>query len=177
MKKVSQISLSFLSMIILTHEIVSDEISVGLKFQQSINMYNENGITVEYAPKNLLNDQLSFGASYISTRFGSAFNTNAIIQDNIVLHSTYLFSSSSLAPLIRLNTGYCFADYESSLFDEIDASIPLLSLETGARFAFDVPLIVQAGIGYNLITSDGSSGIGTVYPLFVQCSLMWSFSL
>lgn len=154
-----------------------DKVLLGLRLQQSWKMYNENGIIVEYAPKNLLNDQLSFGASYISTRFGSAYNSNAIIQDNIQFHTTYLFSTSSFSPTIKLNTGYCFADYESSLFDEIDASMPLLSLETGARYAFDVPLIVQAGIGYNLITSDGSSGIGTVYPLFVQCSLMWSFSL
>ena len=141
------------------------------------NMYNENGITLEFTPKNLLNDQLSFGATYVSSRFGSALNSNAIIQDNILLHSTYVFSPSALSPLIRLNAGYCFADYESSLFDEIDASMPLLSLEAGARYAFDIPLKVQAGLGYNLISSDGSSGIGTVYPLFIQCSLMWSFSL
>jgi hypothetical protein len=140
-------------------------------------MYNENGIIVEYAPKNLLNDQLSFGATYVSTRIGSAYNSNAIIQDNIVLHSTYLFSSSSLAPLIRLNAGYCIADYESSLFDEIDTSMPLLSIEAGASYTFDIPLTVQASLGYNLITSDGSSGIGTVYPLFVQCSFLWRFAL
>jgi predicted porin len=140
-------------------------------------MYNENGITVEYAPKNLLNDQLSFGASYISSRFGSAFNSNAIIQDNIQFNTTYLFSTSSLSPTIKLNAGYCFADYESSLFDEIDASMPLLSIEAGASYAFDFPLIAQAGLGYNLITSDGSSGIGTVYPLFVQCSFLWRFAL
>jgi hypothetical protein len=140
-------------------------------------MYNENGIIVEYTPKNLLNDQLSFGATYVSTRIGSAYNSNAIIQDNIVLHSTYLFSSSSLAPLIRLNAGYCFADYESSLFDEIDTSMPLLSIEAGASYTFDIPLTVQASLGYNLITSDGSSGIGTVYPLFVQCSFLWRFAL
>jgi hypothetical protein len=88
-----------------------------------------------------------------------------------------MFSSSSLAPLIRLNAGYCFADYESTLFDDIDASMPLISLEAGVRYAFDIPLIMQAGIGYNLITSDGSSGIGTVYPLFVQCSFLWRFAL
>lgn len=154
-----------------------EQISLGFRFQYSINMYTENGITLEFTPKNLLNDQLSFGASYISTRFGSAFNSNAIIQDNMLLHSTYVFSSSSLSPLVRLNAGYCFADYESSLFDEIDSSMPLLSLEAGARYVFDIPLVVQASLGYNLITSDGSSGIGTVYPLFIQCTLLWSFSL
>jgi hypothetical protein len=155
----------------------ADELKIGFRLQQSWNMYNENGITIEYTPKNLLNDQLSFGATYVSTRIGSAYNSNAIIQDNIVLHSSYMFSSSSLAPLIRLNAGYCFADYESTLFDDIDASMPLISLEAGVRYAFDVPLIMQAGIGYNLITSDGSSGIGTVYPLFVQCSFLWRFAL
>ena len=155
----------------------ADEFQIGLRLQQSWNMYNENGITLEFTPKNLLNDQLSFGASYISTRFGSAFNSNAIIQDNMLLHSTYVFSSSALSPLVRLNAGYCFADYQSSLFDEIDSSMPLLSLEAGARYVFDIPLKVQASLGYNLITSDGPSGIGTVYPLFVQCTLLWSFSL
>ena len=159
------------------HSLFADELKIGFRLQQSWNMYNENGITIEYTPKNLLNDQLSFGATYVSTRIGSAYNSNAIIQDNIVLHSSYMFSSSSLAPLIRLNAGYCFADYESTLFDDIDASMPLISLEAGVRYAFDVPLIMQAGIGYNLITSDGSSGIGTVYPLFVQCSFLWRFAL
>lgn len=159
------------------HSLFADELQIGFRLQHSWNMYNENGITIEYTPKNLLNDQLSFGATYVSTRIGSAYNSNAIIQDNIVLHSSYMFSSSSLAPLIRLNAGYCFADYESTLFDDIDASMPLISLEAGVRYAFDVPLIMQAGIGYNLITSDGSSGIGTVYPLFVQCSFLWRFAL
>ncbi|MBM4151236.1 MAG: hypothetical protein FJ219_06270 [Ignavibacteria bacterium] len=154
-----------------------DQLSLGFRLQHSIHMYNEHGITIDYTPKKLLNDQLSFGATYVSTRFGSAINSNAILQDNILFHSTYVFSSSSLSPLIRLNAGYCFADYESSLFDDIDPTMPLLSIETGVRYAFDVPLNIQAGLGYNLITSDGSSGIGTVYPLFVQCTLLWSFSL
>jgi len=154
-----------------------EQLSIGFRLQQSIHMYNENGFTLEFTPKNLLNDQLSFGATYVSSRFGSAINSNAILQDNFVLHSTYVFSKSSFSPLIRLNTGYCFADYESALFDDIDASMPLLSLEAGARYTFDIPLKIQAGLGYNLITSDGSSGIGTVYPLFVQCTLLWSFSL
>ena len=163
--------------IISASNLESQELSLGLRLQQSWNMYNENGITVQFTPKNLLNDRLSFGVSYISTRFGSALNSNAIIQDNILLQSTYVFSSSSLSPIARLNAGYCFADYESSLFDDIDASMPLLSLEAGARYEFDIPLKVQASLGYNLITSDGSSGIGTVYPLFVQCTLLWGFSL
>ncbi|MFM7544890.1 MAG: hypothetical protein ACKO5I_09725 [Ignavibacteria bacterium] len=154
-----------------------EQLSIGFRLQHSIHMYNENGITVEFTPKNLLNDQLSFGATYVSSRFGTALNSNAIIQDNILLHTTYQFSKSSLSPLIRLNAGYCFADYETALFDDIDSSMPLLSLEAGAKYTFDIPLKVQAGIGYNLITSDGSSGIGTVYPLFVQCTLLWSFSL
>lgn len=157
--------------------LLAGELSTGIRIQQSIAMYNENGISVQYSPSNLLNNQLTFGVSYISSRMGSAFNTNAILQDNIQLHSTYLFSSSSLSPSISLNAGYCFADYESQLFEEIDASMPLLSIEAGARYAFDFPLTMKAGLGYNLITSDGSSGIGTVYPLFVQCSFLWRFAL
>ena len=157
--------------------LLAGELSTGVRIQESIAMYNENGITLQYSPSNLLNNQLAFGVSYVSSRLGSAFNSNAILQDNIQLHSTYLFSSSSLSPSISLNAGYCFADYESQIFEEIDASMPLLSIEAGARYAFDFPLTMQAGLGYNLITSDGSSGVGTVYPLFVQCSFLWRFGL
>jgi hypothetical protein len=172
MKNILFVFLSSLSIVYGDNE----QVSLGFRFQHSINMYTENGITLQFTPKNLLNDQLSFGATYVTSRFGSAINSNAIIQDNILFHSTYVFSSSALSPFVRLNAGYCFADYQSSIFDEIDSSMPLLSLEAGARYAFDIPLKIQASLGYNLITSVGSSGIGTVYPLFVQCTLLWSFS-
>ncbi len=178
MNCIGKISSSILCIFILTNTIFSNEISAGLKFQQSVGMYNENGITLEFSSHDFLDNALTFGASYITSRIGTALQSKAIPQDNFLFHTSYYFlHNKPFRPLVKLNAGYCFADYESSLFDEIDASMPLLSLETGARYAFDVPLIVQAGIGYNLITSDGSSGIGTVYPLFVQCSLMWSFSL
>ena len=46
-----------------------EQLSFGLRLQQSWNMYYENGFTLEFTPKNLLNDQLSFGATYVSSRF------------------------------------------------------------------------------------------------------------
>ncbi|NBO69417.1 hypothetical protein EBV26_02890 [bacterium] len=153
--------------------LISDDFSLGIRFQQSIGMYNEYEISIEYAPKNLIDNHLSFSANYYSSRCGSAIQSNAIIQDNLQISSTYHFSSASFTPYTKLNAGYCFADYESSHFDDIDASMPLISLEAGAQYSFVFPLTMQAGIGYNLITSDGSSGIGTVYPLFVQCTFLW----
>lgn len=49
----------------------------------------------------------------------------------------------------------------------------LLSLEGGVAYKFDFPLKTTATVGLNLNTSDGMSGLGTVFPLFFQINLFW----
>lgn len=158
--------------------VLANELSAGLKFQQALHFYNENGITLEYSSDDILDNAITFGASYYTSRIGTAFHSNAIPQDNFLVHSTYYFlHDKPFKPMVKLNAGYCFADYGSELFHEIDNSMPLLSFELGAAYAFDVPLKLHASIGYNLHTSDGISGVGTVYPLFAQYSVLWRFAL
>ena len=151
------------------------ELDLGLRFQKSINLYYENGITLQYTDERLLSKRLFIGLSYVSSRFGTAMGTNAIKQDNYFISGTYMFRSQrSLQPFIRLNTGYFKAHYEDPVFDVLPQSSVLISPETGLSYRFSFPLKLGVSFGYNLITGDGRDGPGTLYPLFVQTSVTWN---
>lgn len=151
------------------------ELDIGLRFQKSINLYYENGITIQYSDERLLSQRLFIGLSYVSSRFGTAMGTNAIKQDNFFISGTYMFRPQrSLQPFVRLNTGYFAADYEDPVFDVLPQNSVLISPETGISYRFSFPLKIGVSFGYNLITGDGRDGPGTLYPLFVQSSITWN---
>ena len=82
-------------------------LDVGIRFQKSINLYYENGISVQYTNENLVSQRLFFGFSYVTSRLGSAWGTNAIKQDNFLLSSTYMFRhEKKIQPFVRMNAGY-----------------------------------------------------------------------
>ena len=151
------------------------ELDIGVRFQKSINLYYENGLTVQYSDERLLSKRLFLGLSYVSSRFGTAMGTNAIKQDNYFISGTYMFRPQrSLQPFIRLNTGYFTANYEDPDFEVLPNNSFLISPETGLSYRFSFPLKVGVSFGYNLITGDGMEGPGTLYPLFVQTSITWN---
>lgn len=150
-------------------------LDVGLRLQKSVNLYYENGVTVQYTTENLMSNRLYFGFSYVTSRLGSAISSNAIKQDNFILSSTYyLRPAKMLQPFVRLNTGYFYADYEEAVFDDLPNSSLLLSPEAGLGFKTNSPLKIGASLGYNLITGDGVKGPGTLYPLYLQTSITWN---
>jgi hypothetical protein len=123
---------------------------VGLRFQKTVDLYYENGITGQYQ----FSKRILLGASYVTNRLGSAINSNAIKQDNFTISGAYLFRpNKKLQPIIRLNTGYFVANY-----------------------SFQSPLKLNFTIGYNTITGDGEQGAGTLYPVYFQTSVMWNLS-
>ena len=151
------------------------ELDIGLRFQKSINLYYENGITLQYTDERLLSQRLFIGLSYVSSRFGTAMGTNAIKQDNFFISGTYMFRPERLLqPFIRLNTGYFTANYEDPVFDVLPQNSVLISPETGLSYRFGFPLKIGVSLGYNLITGDGRDGPGTLYPLFIQTSITWN---
>jgi hypothetical protein len=148
-----------------------DKVDVGLRFQKTIDLYYENGITIQYN----YSKKISFGASYITSRLGSAIGSNAIKQDNFIISGAYLFRpNKNLKPFMRLNTGYFTADYESPLFDNLQNNSAILSVDGGLSYSFKCPLKLNASIGYNAITGDGAQGAGTLYPVFFQTSVFWN---
>ncbi len=153
----------------------NSELGIGVRLQKSVNLYYENGFTAQYTNDRLYSKRLYFGISYVTSRLGSAIGSNAIKQDNIFLSTTYYFRPDRiLQPFLRLNTGYFQSDLEEEIFDDLPNSSILLSPEAGIRLKTNSPLKVGASIGYNLITGDGSKGPGTLYPVFIQSSIIWS---
>ncbi|QJD81222.1 hypothetical protein HH216_02290 [Spirosoma rhododendri] len=150
-------------------------LDVGIRAQKSIGLYTENGITAQFAHSKLANQRLYVGLTYVTSRLGTALNSNAIKQDNYLASATYLFRPNWLVqPLIRLNAGYFRADYGSELFRDLPQTSLLASPELGLCVCPRFPLKLNASVGYNLLTGDGVTGPGTLYPVFVQTSLTWN---
>jgi hypothetical protein len=150
-------------------------LDVGLRFQKTVNLYWENGFSVQYSPARVKHDQLYFGVSYISSRFGSAMNSNAIVQDNYLFTTSWYFSPrNKFRTLLRLNLGYFMADYEDPLFDVLENTSYLLSPEFGFLYRTNSPVSIMLTAGYNVFTGNGEEGAGTLYPVFVQTTLSWN---
>ena len=153
----------------------SPVLDVGIRLQQTVNLYNENGVAVSYSFKKLKNDKLYFGFSYVTSRLGTALHSNAIQQDNYLVSATWYFRRKHIIrPLLRVNTGYFSASYGNKIFDVLPRKSLLLSADIGMCFQTNIPLKVSTSLGYNFITGDGLSGPGTLYPLFYQLPLSWN---
>lgn len=153
----------------------SGELKGGVRIQKTQKLYWENGFTLDYTSSKILNNRGHLGLSYVTSRFGSAMGTNAIKQDNFLLSFGYYFRpQKTLQPFTRLNTGYFHADYESDIFDELPNNAFILSADAGLSYEFEAPFTVNLSIGYNLNTGNGSSGPGTLYPVFYQMSLYYT---
>lgn len=150
-------------------------LDVGVRLQQTIGLYNENGITAQYSSPKLASQRLYVGLSYVTSRLGTALNTNAIRQDNVLASVSYFFHPKWLIqPVAKVNVGYFRADYGDALFDDLPQSSLLASPELGLCYCPNSPLKIGATIGYNGLTGNGETGPGTLYPVFVQTSITWN---
>ncbi len=150
-------------------------LDVGIRFQKSISLYTENGVTIQYAHSKLASQRLYIGASYVTSRLGTALNSNAIKQDNFLINASWFFRPKWLIqPVVKANVGYFKADYGSDLFNELPRTSLLASPELGLCFCPNFPLKINASIGYNLLSGTGLAGPGTLYPVYVQTSVTWS---
>lgn len=167
------ISLILLVLIFKTSFCQVHSFDAGVRLQKTIGLYYENGITAQYN----LTRRWVVGASYISSRFGSAIGSNAIRQDNLIVSGAYLFRPArSLKPFVRANAGYFNADYESDLFNDLTHSSAIASADAGLVYYLKNPLKINLSLGYNAITGTGTKGAGTLYPVFYQTSITWNLA-
>ncbi|WP_157663272.1 hypothetical protein [Polaribacter sp. SA4-12] len=151
------------------------ELKLGIRTQKAQKLYWENGFAVDFTSPKISNKHIRLGFSYVTTRLGSAMGTNAIKQDNFLVNMGYYFRhQKKLQPFTRLNTGFFYADYESDIFDEIPNTAFLFAIDAGISYKFDAPFTVHLSAGYNLNTGNGSSGPGTLYPVFYQMSIFYT---
>jgi hypothetical protein len=153
----------------------SSILDAGAKFQKSINLYYEHGAALNYSDKRLLPDRLYFGFSFVTSRLGSALNSNAIKQENYLLSAGWYFRRNHIVrPFAQLNGGYFSADYGNKMFDVFPRSSLLLSTDAGLSFQTHTPLKIATSLGYNFITGNGLTGPGTLYPVFYQVTFSWN---
>lgn len=151
------------------------ELKGGIRIQKAQKLYWENGISLDFASPKIWDSRIHFGLSYVSSRLGSAIGTNAIKQDNYLFSAGYHFRRhKQLQPFIRVNTGYFHADYGEDIFDVLPNKAFLFSLDAGLSYEFRIPLTASVSAGYNLNAGNGSSGPGTLFPVFYQMSLFYT---
>jgi hypothetical protein len=154
---------------------ISRELKGGLRFQKTQKLYWENGFTIDYTCSRLWNKRIHLGLSYTTSRLGSAINSNAIKQDNYLFNASYHFMhTKSLHPMLRLNLGYFYADMENEIFEVIDHTAFMVSIDAGVYYQFDFPLTIGLTAGYNLSSGNGTTGPGSLYPIFYQMSLFYT---
>ena len=151
------------------------ELKGGFRFQKTQKFYWENVFSFDFASPKIADSRIHFGASYVTSRLGSAMGSNAIKQGNYLISAAYHFrQQKQFQPFARLNTGYFHADYEEDIFDVLPNSAFLFSIDAGLAYEFNIPLTASISAGYNLNSGSGSSGPGTLYPVFYQMSFFYT---
>jgi hypothetical protein len=150
---------------------------VGPRIQKTQNMYWENGISTQYSFAHFKPNQFFVGFDFVSSRLGSAYKSNAIKQDSYLLSASWHFNKNKPYHFVtRLNAGYFYADHEEALFKDIPNTAVLFSPEIGLTYDFKkLPISVNAGTGFYIITEKEGYSPGTLQPLYFHLDLYYTF--
>lgn len=162
-------------MLISAQSTKQQNLKAGIVLQKTQSLYWENGVGFDYSSANVFDNKIHFKATFLSSRLGSAFNSNAIKQDNFIVGADWRFlSEKDLQILVGLNTGVFKAHYDDPIFDVLPSSAILLSAETGLTYQFKFPMSAVLSVGYNLRSGDGVGIPGTLFPVFYKLGLYYS---
>ena len=159
--------------------LLSQELSTGAKFQKTTKMYWENGITVQYSFQNFAPKKFVLGFDYVTSRLGSAINSNAIKQDNYSLSLSWNFTKENPFSLYgRINLGYFYSDYEEEIFAELPNTSFFVAPEITLAYKFtNLPFLLQAGGGYKTDFKAEGYSPGTFQPLYFHFDVLYRFHL
>jgi len=174
MKKYTFIVLMFFVFGIKAQNTKAYELALGLKFQKTEQLYWENGVAADFTSDFLVHKKIHLKLSYLTSRIGSAFLSNAIRQDNVVFGADWRFrSDKDFQVYAGLNTGFFHADMELPKFDVLPHNSLLLQMETGFFYKFKFPAAASVSLGYNVINGDGVNLPGTLFPVYYQLSFFY----
>jgi hypothetical protein len=169
-------SLGLLLLVICSATAHAQELKIGMRMQKTQTMYWENGISAQYAFANFKPKQFVLGFDYVSSRFGTAFQSNAIKQDNFLLSASWMFFKDCQFHIVtRLNAGYFYSDLESDIFKDVPNTAFLFSPEFGVRYDFkQLPISLNLGSGYYIITAEDGCSPGTLQPLYYHLDIHYT---
>lgn len=175
MKKLFYIILIFVSSFVEGQSIdTNHSISAGIRLKKYTGFYWVNGISGEFHSTKLLNNKLHLGLNIATSNLGTAFNSNALSTWETEISTIYFFrSSKKLNPIARFNLGFA-----SVQIDDKYSSIPsrsfIASIETGVNYSIN-SYSTRMFVGYNLLSGNGITGLGTIYPIYGGIGIMKSF--
>lgn len=166
---------SFFTCIISSAQITKHyDLSAGIAVQKVQKLYFENGIGGDFTSDFLLNKKIHIKAAYVTSRVGSALNSNAINQDNFTLGVDWHFLPTRKFQIFTgLNTGFFCADYENEMFNDLPNNSALFQFESGISYQFNYPINASLSFGYNFVNGDGISKPGTLFPVFYQLKVYY----
>lgn len=153
----------------------SQTLNVGLRIQKTQYMYWENGVSAQYSFANFKPKQFYIGFDYVTSRIGTAYKSNALKQDNYILSGSWFFNKEKPFHFItRLNVGYFFADLEEEFFKELPHSSFLFAPELGFTYKIPkMPISVNLGLGYYILTAKDGYSPGTLQPLYYHFDIYY----
>ncbi|MGB1003992.1 MAG: hypothetical protein ACPGVC_07180 [Salibacteraceae bacterium] len=155
----------------------SQTFNAGLRFQKTQNMYWENGVAFQYTFKNMNPDKWIFGFDYVTSRLGSAINSNALKQDNFILSASYNFGNKELPVkfFLRANTGLFVVDYEYDIFKDIPNKALLLGIEPSVCYIFkEAPIKMNLGLNINFATTKEGYNPGTLQTFMYHLDFFYT---
>lgn len=148
----------------------------GIRLQKTWELYWQNGAELSCSHDAWVQDRLVLGVSAVSTRIGSAWASDALRQEEYLVHSQWRFRSGKRwEPFVGMALGWFWLHIENPLFQGIPHSSPLWVWEGGTSWEFRHGVGLQFGLGWHMLTGDGTQGPGSLYPLFMQTQLRWRF--
>ena len=131
--------------------------------------------SIQYRFSNFKPDRFVLGFDAVSSRFGSAFRSNAIKQESYLLSGSWLFNKRKSYHLsARLNAGYFYSAMEEDFFDVIPHTSFLFSPEIGINYGFKkIPLSLNLGSGFYIITAKEGYSPGTLQPLYYHFDILY----
>jgi len=155
----------------------NQDFSVGLRTKKYVGFYYLNGISGDISFKKVMDHKLHFGFNVGSSLLGSGLGSNAVTATEVeVSVSRYYRVHKRLQPMLRLNVGYANAHYGDAIFDVLPQNDLLLSFETGVGYTLPFmqnKMKVLLSGGYNFISGNGITGLGTVYPVYGSLAFFW----
>jgi hypothetical protein len=153
------------------------DFSLGFRTKKYVGFYYLNGFSGDISFKKVMDHKLHFGFNVATSLLGSGLASNAVTATEVeVSVSRFYRVHKRLQPLVRLNAGFANAHYRDEIFDDLPQNDMLLSFESGIAYTFPQKQnrmkILLSG-GYNFISGNGITGLGTVYPVYGAFSFFW----